>query len=122
MGRFPARDILIYSYLTATVASLPLVLWQEPGCFRSLARLDAAGWLAILFLAVFVYGISMLMFFHVLQKLPVTVVLASTYLVPVFGVVIAMLLLCDRLSAATAAGAAIVLAATVLIMFHDTTG
>jgi drug/metabolite transporter (DMT)-like permease len=47
------------------------------------------------------------------------VVLASTYLVPVFGVVIAMLLLGERLDPLTAIGAAVVLAATVLVMRYD---
>jgi drug/metabolite transporter (DMT)-like permease len=64
----------------------------------------------------------MLMLFHVLHELPVTVVLASTYLVPVFGVVIAMLLLGERLDPLTAIGAAVVLAATILIMRYDKAG
>jgi len=122
MERFPDRDILIYSYITATVGSLPFLLWREPGSFQSLFRLDAAGWLAFGFLTLFVYGLSMLMLFHVLHKLPVTVVLASTYLVPVFGVVIAMLLLGERLDPLTAIGAAVVLAATILIMRYDKAG
>jgi drug/metabolite transporter (DMT)-like permease len=122
MERFPDCDVLIYSYVTATVASLPVLLWREPGCFQSLFRLDAVGWLAFGFLTLFVYGLSMLMLFHVLHELPVTVVLASTYLVPVFGVVIAMLLLGERLDPLTAIGAGVVLAATVLIMRFDAGG
>lgn len=116
MKTFAERDILVASYLTATPASLPVLLWTEPGCFASLCRLDATGWLAFGFLALFVYGLSMLMLFYVLQFLPVTVVLASTYLVPVFGVAIAVAVLGERLDAATVAGAAVVLAATVLVM------
>lgn len=41
MGRFRDRDVLISGYVAATVGSLPLLLWREPGCFRSLFRLDA---------------------------------------------------------------------------------
>jgi drug/metabolite transporter (DMT)-like permease len=120
MRKFHERDILIYSYITATPASLPFLLWKEPECFRNLAHLDAHAWIAFAFLTLLVYGVSMLMFFYVLQFLPVTVVLASTYLVPVFGVVIAMTLLGERLDAVTVAGAAVVLAATVLIMKYET--
>ena len=116
MRKFHERDILIYSYITATPASLPLLIWKEPECFRNLAHLDARAWIAFAFLTLLVYGVSMLMFFYVLQFLPVTVVLASTYLVPVFGVAIAMVLLGERLDALTIAGAVVVLAATVLIM------
>ena len=53
------------------------------------------------------------------QFLPVTVVLASTYLVPVFGVIIAMVLWHETLGTLTIVGAVVVLAATVLIMKYD---
>jgi drug/metabolite transporter (DMT)-like permease len=116
MRKFHERDILIYSYITATPASLPFLLWKEPECFRNLTRLDAQAWIAFGFLVLFVYGISMLMFFRILQFLPVTVALTSTYMVPVFGVAIAMFLLGERLDTLTVVGAAVVLAATILIM------
>jgi drug/metabolite transporter (DMT)-like permease len=61
----------------------------------------------------------MIMFFYVLKFLPVTVALASTYLVPVFGVVLAMVLLGERLSSLTLVGAVVVLTSTVLIMKYD---
>jgi drug/metabolite transporter (DMT)-like permease len=116
MEKFHERDILIYSYITATPASLPLLLWKEPECFGNLVHLDARAWIAFAFLTLLVYGISMLMLFYVLQFLPVTIVLASTYLVTVFGVVIPMILLGERLDAIKIVGAAVVLTATVLIM------
>jgi drug/metabolite transporter (DMT)-like permease len=119
MQKFHERDILIYSYLTACPAALVFLLWKEPDCFARLAHLDWRGWLGLAFLALLVYGISMLMFFYVLKFLPATVALASTYLTPVFGVIIAMLTLGEHLTTYTAIGAAVVLVATVLIMRYD---
>ena len=116
MEKFHERDILIYSYITATLASLPFLLWKEPECFGNLVHLDVRAWIAFAFLTLLVCGISMLMLFYVLQFLPVTIVLASTYLVTVFGVVIPMILLGERLDAIKIVGAAVVLTATVLIM------
>ncbi len=121
MKKFHERDILIYSYFASTPASLAILLWKEPQCFRNLAYLDTSAWIALAFLTFLVYGLSMLMFFYVLQYLPVTVVLASTYLVPVFGVVIAMALLDEQLSLLTMVGATIVLVATVLILWFEPT-
>jgi drug/metabolite transporter (DMT)-like permease len=66
------------------------------------------------------YGASMLLFFHVLEHLPVTVASASLYLVPVFGVLLASTILGERLSPLSLVGAAIVLASTVLVMGYDT--
>ena len=89
LQRYQEIEILIFSYLTASVASLPLLLWVEPFQFSQLAALDWKGWSSFAFLAVFMYGLSMVLFFYVLQHLPVTVASASLYLVPVFGILLA---------------------------------
>lgn len=120
LERFQEIEILIFSYVTASFASIGLLIWQEPECFSRLAALDASGWMAMAFLAAFHYGASMLLFFYVLQHLPVTVASASLYLIPIFGVTIAMIMVGERLNAWQIAGAAVVLVPTVLIMKYDT--
>jgi drug/metabolite transporter (DMT)-like permease len=62
------------------------------------------------------YGVSMLLFFYVLQFLDVTLASLSLYLVPVFGVILGATLLGERLSPLAMAGAVVVLGATILIM------
>jgi len=121
MSRFLEIEILIFSYLTASIASLPLLIWVEPFHFSQLAGLDWRSWLAFAFLAICMYGASMLLFFYVLQHLAVTVASASLYLVPLFGVMLAWGFLGERLSATALCGAAIVLVSTVLIMKWDQT-
>lgn len=121
MRRFNERDILIYSYITATPAAMLILLWRDPHCFAQLGHLSTRAWVAMVFNALLVYGISMLMFFYVLQFLPVTVALSSVYLLPVFGVLLAMILLGERLGRLTLIGAVVVLASTVLIMKYDAT-
>ena len=119
LQRFSEIEILIFSYLTASVASVPLLIWVEPFRFAQLAALDWRGWLAFAFLAFFLYGLSMVLFFYVLQHLPVTVASASLYLVPVFGILLAALFLGERLTPTALAGTVIVLASTILIMKWD---
>ena len=119
LRRFQEVELLIFSYITASLGSLPLLVWVEPFRPALLAALDWRSWLAFAFLALFMYGASMLLFFHALQHLDVTVSSAAFYLVPVFGVALAAGFLGERLSAPTLAGALIVLAATVLIMRYD---
>ena len=118
LARFSEVEILIFSYITASLASLPLVVFIEPD-MPSAGNARRAGWAAFAFLAVFMYGVSMLVFFYVLEHLSVTVASASLYLVPLFGVLIAYLVLGETLSATSLAGAAVVLAATVLVMRYD---
>ncbi|MBI5090851.1 MAG: DMT family transporter [Candidatus Hydrogenedentes bacterium] len=119
LEKFQEVEILIFSYVTASLASLPILLWQEPDCLTRLATLNTPAWIAFVFLALFMYGVSMLLFFYVLQYLPVTVASASLYLVPVFGVILAMVLVGERLNTYAIAGSAVVLVSTILIMKYD---
>ncbi len=120
LARFGEVEILIFSYITASLASLPLLVWAEPFDVQALTSLNSNGWLAFGFLAVFMYGASMLLFFYVLEHLSVTVASASLYLVPVFGVLFAFTIVGESLSPLSLVGAAIVLTSTILIMRYDT--
>jgi drug/metabolite transporter (DMT)-like permease len=119
MRRFREKEILIFSYIFASLASIPLLIWVEPLRISVFAEFDFRSWLAFAFLAIFMYGVSMLLFFYVLQFLEVTVASASLYLVPLFGVILGTTLLGERLSPIAIAGAAAVLGATILIMRFD---
>jgi drug/metabolite transporter (DMT)-like permease len=116
MQRFQEVEILIYSYIFASLASIPLLIWVEPFSFRVFSNFDVKSWLAFAFLAIFMYGVSMLLFFYVLQFVDVTLASASLYLVPVFGVILGTTLLGERLSPLAIFGAVVVLGATILIM------
>jgi drug/metabolite transporter (DMT)-like permease len=120
MRKFQEIEILIYSYITASIASVPLLLWVEPFHLTSFRAFDAKSIAAFLFLALFMYGASMLLFFKALQHLDVTVASTSLYLVPLFGVALAALLLGERLGSLAIGGAATVLVATILVMRYDT--
>lgn len=119
LQRFQEIEILIFSYVTASVASVPLLIWVEPFHWTQLTALDLRGWLAFVFLAIFMYGLSMLLFFYVLQHLPVTVASASLYLVPVFGILLAASFLGERLTPVAIAGTSVVLLSTIAIMRWD---
>jgi drug/metabolite transporter (DMT)-like permease len=120
MQKFQEIEILIYSYVTASVASLPLLIWVEPFHFSAFRTFDAKAIAAFLFLALFMYGASMLLFFKALQHLDVTIASTAMYLVPVDGVVLAALMLGERLNPAALVGAAIVLISTLLVVRYDT--
>jgi drug/metabolite transporter (DMT)-like permease len=118
LERFSELDILIFSYVTASLASLPL--WAiEPLNWQTLAQLSREQWLAFAFLAVFHYGLSMLLFFYVLEHVSVTAASTSLYLVPLFGVPIAMIFAHENVSSTAMIGTVVVLAATVAIMRYD---
>jgi len=119
MKRFQEIEILIFSYITASAATLPLLVWVEPFHLSAFAHFDWRAWLAFAFLVICMYGASMLLFFHALEHLDVTIASMALYMVPVFGVILAAVMVGERLSAAALVGAGIVLVSTVLIMKYD---
>jgi drug/metabolite transporter (DMT)-like permease len=119
MQRFQEVEILIYSYIFASLASVPLLIWVEPFSFHAFAGFDVKSWMAFAFLAIFMYGVSMLLFFYVLQFVEVTLASASLYLVPVFGVILGTTLLGERLSPLAIIGSIVVLATTIAIMRYE---
>jgi drug/metabolite transporter (DMT)-like permease len=121
MKHFQEIEILIFSYITASLASIPLLIWAEPFHWNVFDTFDWKSWVAFAFLAILMYGASMLLFFAALEHLDVTVASVSLYLVPIFGVIMAGVLLRERLSTLAMVGSGIVLASTILIMKYDTT-
>jgi drug/metabolite transporter (DMT)-like permease len=119
LQRFEEIEILIYSYITASIASIPLLIWVEPVQWHNFLSFGLSGWLAFAFLALFMYGASMLLFFTALAHLDVTTASISMYLVPVFGVLLAITMLGERLNLLEILGAVIVLSATLLIVKYD---
>lgn len=75
--------------------------------------------LAFAFLALFMYGASMLLFFKALAHLDVTTASISMYLVPVFGVLLAITMLGERLNLLEVRGGLIVLSATLMVVIYD---
>ena len=119
LARYHDIEILIYSYITASLASVPLLIWVEPFHWSTLATFDWKSWVAFVFLAVLMYGASMLLFFKALEHLDVTTASISLYLVPLFGVLLAAGLLGERLGPVALGGAAVVLVGTLLIIKYD---
>lgn len=120
LHRFRQTEILIYSYITASIVSVPFLIWVEPFHFATLKTLDRSDWLWFAFLAIFMYGVSMILFFYVLRHLTVTVASFSLYLVPIFGVGLSVYFAGEHISSWQIYGSAVVLAATLLIIKFDT--
>ena len=76
-------------------------------------------WLGLAFLAIFDYGISMVILLAVLSRLDATQVGLSTYLIPLFGVLVAAVMFHERLNKSMITGALLVLVGTVLITIYD---
>jgi drug/metabolite transporter (DMT)-like permease len=117
---FSALEILCFSYLSTTVFSLPALFLLEPHCLSSVARLTATQWAAFTYLAIFLYGLSMVLFLKALRMVDVVIASASLYLTPLFGVALAYSVLKERLAPQAVLGSGIILFATLILFRFDT--
>jgi drug/metabolite transporter (DMT)-like permease len=115
LERFSPLEVLLGSYVAACVLLVPVTLIAEPEAFAALATLSARGWTGLLLLAIFQYCVSMIIFLTVLTRLDATQAALSNYMIPVFGIVVAWLLLGERLQPMAIAGGLLVLASTLLV-------
>ncbi len=113
--RFTPLEVLLGSYIFACLFLVPTALLAEPQGLTQLSQLTARGWTGLLLLAVFQYCVSMILFLTVLTRLDATQAALSNYLIPMFGVIIAWLLLGERLQPMAIAGGVLVLASTLLV-------
>jgi drug/metabolite transporter (DMT)-like permease len=118
-ARFQQLEVLVFSYIAASLAGLPLVVWAEPFGLDVFRGFGWQSWLSFGYQAIVTYGVAMLVFFRALKHLDVTVASLSLYMLPAFGLVLAAIFLHERLSGLALGGGAIVLAATMLIVRYD---
>jgi drug/metabolite transporter (DMT)-like permease len=119
LGRFSPLEVLLYSYYAVLVCLVPLTLYLEPGSFHSMMSFGPKVWLGLILLAGFQYFLSMILFLTVLTRLDAVQAGLSNYLIPVFGVLIAAIVLGERLTARMAIGGLVVLGSTLLITVYE---
>jgi drug/metabolite transporter (DMT)-like permease len=119
LDRYSPLEVLLYSYYAVLACLVPLTLWLEPGSFQSMASFGPKVWLGILLLAGFQYFLSMIVFLTVLTRLDAAQAGLSNYLIPVFGVLIAAVVLGEHLTARMAIGGLVVLGSTLLITVYE---
>jgi drug/metabolite transporter (DMT)-like permease len=113
--RYSPIQVLLYSYYAVFVFMLPITVYSEPISFLHLTHFKPVVWAALLVLAVLQYGLSMVLFLHVLSRLDATQAALSNYLIPFFGVLTAAVLLGERLTRFMVLGGLLVLGSTLLI-------
>lgn len=118
--RYSPVQVLLYSSLAASAFLLPVTLAVEPEGFVALPRLSPVLWMCLVVLSLLTV-FAMLTFFHVLKRLDAIQAGLSNYLIPFFGVLLAILILHERLTKSVLLGGALVLASTLLVTVFDRT-
>lgn len=119
LTRYSPLQVLLYSYYAVFAFLLPITLRLEPQGFHNLPHYSQGVWLGLLMLAVFQYFLSMVIFLNVLTRLDATQAALSNYLIPFFGVLIAAMVLHERLTPFMVLGGVLVLASTLLVTVYE---
>lgn len=109
---FKHSDVAVLLFFTALIGvlALPFIVLYEPAVFQ----LDAAS-IALIVLAGILYMGAMLFYLHALQSEEASVVAPFFQAVPLFGYVLAYVVLGETLSAMQMAGGALIIAGTMIV-------
>jgi len=119
LARYSPLQVLLYSYYAVCAVLLPITVYAEPRSFLDLPRFSATVWTGLVILAAFQYFLSMVIFLNVLTRLDATQAALSNYLIPFFGLVLAAIVLGEKLTPYMLAGGALVLVSTLLVTTYE---
>ena len=119
LERHSPLRVLLYSYYALLTILVPVTIVAEPEGIANLLHYSATVWLGLGILTVFQYFLSMVIFLNVLTRLDATQAALSNYLIPFFGVLIAFMVLHERLTIYMILGGVLALASTLLITVWD---
>jgi drug/metabolite transporter (DMT)-like permease len=117
--KFSELEILVYSSIIGSIASLPLLIWVEPFHFSEFINGGKIAVFGILELSVFVYGIPALLFFYVLKRLDITQAILGTYLLPFFIALMGIVLLNEKISLLMVIGGSIIFISTLMVTVYE---
>jgi drug/metabolite transporter (DMT)-like permease len=98
LSRYSELEVLIYSYVVATVGCAVISLVFEPRPFYHVTGYSGATWLAIAVLGILSWGLAMILWMWVLNRLEVGQISTSIYLLPLFGLILSVLTVHDRIT------------------------
>ena len=117
--KFTELQILVYSSIVGSIASLPLLIWAEPFHYAAFIKSGSVALWGMIELSVIVYGVSMLLFFYVLKRMDVTQAILGNYLLPFFIALLGVLLLNEKITLLMFFGGIIIIASTLMVTVYE---
>ena len=115
LRRFSQFQVLVYGYWIATVLSIALAFSVERPSWAAVASYRPATWISVLVLSSMSWGLAMVLWMRLLQRLDVSQASVSIYLLPFLGVLLSMVTLHEKVTGAMLLGGAITLIGTLMI-------
>jgi drug/metabolite transporter (DMT)-like permease len=110
--------LLFWGQLIGLLGALPF-LYFEGFTLAGVSAYTPTTWLSLGFLGVVFYALTMIVFFRILVHLEAGQIMVSTYLQPVFGVLMAAIVLHEKITLRMILSGLLVLGATVLATYGE---
>jgi drug/metabolite transporter (DMT)-like permease len=119
LAHLSPAQVLVWSFLVADLELIAISGLSGYGEWRHLAHLELSVLWSLVLIAVFSLGISMLLYFWVIQAVEVMEAALSVYLLPVFGVLFSSLLLGEKLTSNLIAGGVMIFISCFLVTVYE---
>jgi drug/metabolite transporter (DMT)-like permease len=117
--KYTELEILVYSSIIGSIASIPLLVWVEPFHISELINSGKTALFGVLELSIIVYGVSMLLFFYVLKRMDVTQAILGNYLLPFFIAILGILLLNEKITPVMVIGGSLIMLSTLMVSVYE---
>ncbi len=119
LSGFAPLELQAWMAIAGIVPLVLLSLWLEGSPLAALAGVSWQGWAALCYTILFASLLAHTIFYHLMQRYPVTSVAPVTTLSPVFSVVLAVTILDDSLTARIALGGLLTLVGVLIITMRE---
>jgi drug/metabolite transporter (DMT)-like permease len=119
LSRYSELEVLIFSYAVGVVACAIISATLESKPFYRIAGYSNATWLAVVILGILSWGIAMILWMWVLNRLEVGQISTSIYLLPLFGLVLSIVTVHEHITLPQILGAALTVAGTATLTLFE---
>ena len=119
LSRYSGLEVLIYSYVSGALACALISALTETRPFYHVTGYAGSAWLAVFVLGAFSWGLAMVLWMWVLNRLEVGQVSASIYLLPLFGLLLSVVTVHEHIRLAQVLGGALVVTGTATLTFYE---
>ena len=119
LNSFSETEVLLYGYLTSVVACAIIAVVTGEHPFYDVMSFPLSAWLAVLCLGGLSWGLAMVLWMWVLNRIEVSQASVSIYMLSIFGVVLSAITLHEQLGLIQLIGGLVVVLATLFATEFD---
>jgi drug/metabolite transporter (DMT)-like permease len=119
LSRLSAAQVLVWTFIVADLELFLIDIVVARKGWAQLAHLQPSVWWSLILMAIFSLGISMLLYFAVIQSVEVMRAALSVYLLPVFGLVFSSILLGEKITPNLIAGGILIFISCFLVTVYE---